>query len=362
MWWALERHIDETQTVQEATRNYFEANNEIREEVDRYFTAYRYLGELIPQPLEKLTSGHFFPYTESYYELENALILCHIGLYRYAFIALRTVLELGLLSVFWDRKDKAHVEIKDWIRSERDTPFKEEIWNGLIAIDNIREFDRRRDFKERVKEVYGELSNYIHTKGYRYSSTGQTSLPIAVSVIRFSENTLREWQDLMQRVVEINCIVHVLKYPVALQYTPIEDKYGLNTPLGGLLPPWKAEVIRTLFDEQTLPELQSISDDDSQARRIAEQINSMPDVTDREFSNQLLEWDKYMIENSGFQHWLAQQRKLLDVEKMKEHRPAEYNDFLNRARTLAKWAKENNLVDRNRRGQKIADILPDTYK
>ena len=59
--------------------------------------SYRYILDLIPETLSKLFSGHIFPYTESYIEIENSVHFCLMGFYKAALISLRSCLELGLL-------------------------------------------------------------------------------------------------------------------------------------------------------------------------------------------------------------------------------------------------------------------------
>jgi hypothetical protein len=61
--------------------------------------AYHDVGDLIPHSLEALWSGHFFPWVESWEDLQISCTLCILGLYKQAMASLRSALELGLLGV-----------------------------------------------------------------------------------------------------------------------------------------------------------------------------------------------------------------------------------------------------------------------
>ena len=90
--------------------------------------------------------------------------------------------------------------------------------------------------------------------------------------------------------------LHLLKYPVGLQYIPIDQKFGLDKPIGGFLNPWQVEQIKKIFDIKVLKVLQKISDEDELATTLAGEINRRPDITEKEFAKQIEEDDKWQIE------------------------------------------------------------------
>lgn len=151
----LSNHLEKFRATETETRNFLDQNPEIQKKISQCFEAYRYLSCLIPQSVENFASGHFFPFKESEYELENSFSLACIGYYRYSFIALRTSLELALLSVFWDREGKSHIEIKDWVRAKRDTPFKKQILEGLFQINNLKSFNLNTPLSKRYETLDG---------------------------------------------------------------------------------------------------------------------------------------------------------------------------------------------------------------
>ena len=61
--------------------------------------AFYSLGQLIPETIEKFGSGHYFPYSEAFYNLQSSLELAMHGFYSQAFVGLRSVLELSTMCV-----------------------------------------------------------------------------------------------------------------------------------------------------------------------------------------------------------------------------------------------------------------------
>ncbi len=107
----------------------------------------------------------------------------------------------------------------------------------------------------------------------------------------------------------------ILQPPVAYQYTPIGDKFGLNAPVGGFLNPGQVERVKEIFDEETNTLLQNISDADPEATELAQWVQSFPDITEEAFEQQSIDYDKQTIPHyvGGFPKWLEYQKKVLDM-------------------------------------------------
>ena len=136
-----------------------------------------------------------------------------------------------------------------------------------------------------------ELSKFVHTRGVDYSykdlSNGDMNC--------FKEASFLKWWDYFLRVVKIVVISHVLKYPIALQYLPLEQKFGLNLPVGGFLEPYQSEAIKEFLDEDVVKTLQTISDSNDDAVTTANLINAQPDITAEEMQKQVDEFDEERI-------------------------------------------------------------------
>ncbi len=146
----------------------------------------------------------------------------------------------------------------------------------------------------------------------------------------------------MTRVVKTVVAFHILKYPVGLQYTPLDDKFGLNGLAGGFLEPYQTERIRKFFDKDVSDTLQEISDSDPEAKSLAKQVKEMPDITDEELHAQVVEHDKQMIMMLGFKQWIKNEKKL-DKDLQKES-PTVYKEKLEYWKKMRKWAREQQTI------------------
>jgi hypothetical protein len=272
------------------TEKYLNEHADIHEKIDNLVWAYQEMGDVIPQNIPKLFSGHNFAYTESLYEIECSYQLLKLSFYKYAFIALRNALELGLLSVYWDKDDNSEVLIQGWHSSQEDTPFKREIIAGLKTIENINSYCNHFDLFSRIDKVFGQLSNFNHTKGFSFSAHNLNN----ANFTKFNEKAVVKWTQLLEEVVQILLIVHILKYPVAIQVTPIESKFGINGPFGGFLDVHQSEHIKEVLNPEELKVLQEISDNDEGAKSYVEWVNSHPDISEDDFKEQLEEFNSFI--------------------------------------------------------------------
>lgn len=272
------------------TEKYLREHPDIIKKIDKLVWAYHEIGHVIPQHIPKLFSGHNFAYSESQYEVECSYQLIKLSFYKYAFIALRNALELGLLSVYWDKDDNSEVLIQGWHSSQEDTPFKRQIVTGLKTIDNINSFYKHFDLFSRIDKLYGDLSDFTHTKGFSFSGQNLNH----ANFTRFNENAVLEWTNLLEQVVQVLLTVHILKYPVAIQNTPIQEKFGINGPFGGFLEVFQSEQIKDVLNPDELKIMQEISDNDEGAKSLAEWVNSHPDISEEDFKKQIEEFNEFM--------------------------------------------------------------------
>lgn len=136
----------------------------------RHIWAFRAIQDLVPQTLENFGSGHYFPYTEAYSDLESSFELAKLGFYKQALGAVRSALELGLLGTYFAERDQAHIDVQPWINSDAPTPNRRKLLNRLNKIEHFDEFDRVFDLVGRIHGTLGELDRYVHTRGTRHSA------------------------------------------------------------------------------------------------------------------------------------------------------------------------------------------------
>ena len=313
------------------------------------------LSKLAPVTPDKVDLEHTFPLREAEYESEISTVLCKIGFYKNAIISLRNILELGLLSIYWDINDNEEVDIQewldtertkqkdmqDWLRSTEKTPFRKEVFKKLTENENIKVFNEKKDIFTKTDNLYSELSGFLHTQGVKHS---RLRLNLRNSNIgRFDAVSLKKWIQMFCDVIEMVTIFHVLRYPIALQYTPLDDKFGINPPAGGFLRPFEVDKIKRIISNVYLSELQDMSDNDEKAVAMAEWVNKRPDITEEDLTRQFEESDKQEIQHFGYNNWLKNERHILKLAK--QDKSKEYHWQLKRIDRMTKWAKENGFFE-----------------
>ena len=274
--------------ILEESNKYLELKTEISSKIGQSARIFRFMEEL--QPVEEFRSGHMFPIKEANHELENSILLCKMGFYKHALTALRSTLELGLLSVYWNLEDQDPAKTQKWLHSHEYTPSNRTVIESLKTNKNIKTFDIQHRFFEDIENLL-ELSNYVHTRGVDYSYNDLSNGDINC----FKEASFLKWLDYFLRVVKIVVIGHVLQYPIALQYTPMGQKFGLNPPAGGFIEPHQSKAIKEFLDEDVVKTLQTISDSNDDAVTTAKLINAQPDITTEEMQKQVDEFDEERI-------------------------------------------------------------------
>lgn len=274
---------------------YLSENPEILQQVAAHLWAYYELGDLVPQTVENFSSGHYFPHTESYYELEASYEFALQGYYKYAFIALRTVLELGLLGVYFSVNDKEHIEIRPWISSEEKTPWRDTIFKRLLELPNFVIFNQRFQLQNRIRNTFDLLDGFTHTRGYKFSSR---KLLNHANFNQFVSKSLESYCHSMFSVVRDIVIVLLLKYPIGMQGLPLDEKFGMEGPTGGLLQPHQVQFITSIIPSDEREFLQKISDENSDVQQTKKYLNNLPDLTSEEWKEQLKRWDEFMKDHT----------------------------------------------------------------
>ena len=146
----LINHHSKIEAAYTESLKYLSDEPEVLKQIADHFNAYRQVGNVIPQTVENFGSGHFFPHAEFYYEFEASYEFALPGFYRYSFIALRLVLELGLLGVYFSVNGKEHLEVRPWITSKERTPQRKDIFKRLSKLTNFQVFDQKFQLQERI--------------------------------------------------------------------------------------------------------------------------------------------------------------------------------------------------------------------
>lgn len=260
----------------------------LRSKINNHLRAYYEAGNLLPEELEKVLSGHIFPYVQSQIELESGYLLNLHGLYRYSYFGLRSCLELGVLQLFFAADDREHLRVRPWLRSLERTPNFQPMVRRLRDLPCFAEFERDFGVFDRLLTLHDRLGGYVHVRGGAFSSQGLAGS----NTTRFSEATFRDCCSEMFQVVSNLLTLLLLKYPLGMQPLPLSEKCGFNTPLGGFLEGFQVELITAMLSPAERTRLQSLSDADPDVREVVECFNRLPDLTEEQWEAQRKEWDE----------------------------------------------------------------------
>lgn len=319
-------------------------NSSIKDKIGELGWFYHIIGMTIPQNWDNFWSGHIFPFSESWEELQISFNLVCFGLYKQAFVSLRSALELGMLSVYYNINDEGHKMVKDWLSSkdsnDANTPRASVIWRVLLSNKNIKEFDDKHNLNERFNEL-GFLHNYVHTKGSKYSNKlGRFKSNFQT----FESDQIEHWLDTYQKIASIVCTLHLLKYPIAVVKYDYSQKFGIDIPSFGGLEEFNIEKIRRILPDNYLSTIEDIAEKDKATQETINEIKSFPDKTEEEVEEQCRFIEKMSIEGSGFIKWLEQQENFLELINEKE-----FSEVMQtRIDYLKDWSIEKDLYDKTK--------------
>lgn len=310
-------------------------------ETEHGFRAHHTATHVVPHTTESLWSGHFFPATESLAEAEVSCNLALAGYYKQSMASLRASLELGLLSVYWNLQDDGHLIIKRWLHSREDTPWTKEIWTSLSTHAGIAHFSEVFGVRERIQDLFGELSNYVHSRGRLYSNDhADPELPLFT--FRPSEHIIDLWMDTHRQIVWLILALHLAKYPVATLRMDWGRKFGIDVPaFGGLAEP-EVAMAEAYLGEAPFAVLRQIAEADQHTQQILAWIDSLPDMTEEQVELQILDMDKTQIQHGGgYLAWELQQRRM-HATLYPDGVPPKVEK---RMASLRAWAQDNECYD-----------------
>ncbi|GMT44965.1 MAG: hypothetical protein IEMM0006_0797 [bacterium] len=278
---------EDIEKVLKETEVFLKKNNDLEKELFSLLWSYHSIGNSIPQTTENYWSGHYFPYSESYEELQISFLLCKQGLYKQAMTSLRSVLEVGILSVYYNISDEGHKLVQGWYQSEsgkeNDTPYFNTIWKVLKEHENFVKFNFYCDLEKRIKSL-GLLHNYVHTKGLEFSNDFGLRKS---NTLTFQEKGFMKWIKTAKEVVSIVLILHLLKYPIAILEYDYSRKFGIDVPEFGGLNSFGIERIKEVLGKETIDVLLNIALEDKKVIALMNEIENMPDISEEEVQKQI---------------------------------------------------------------------------
>ena len=294
---------DKSIEVYEQSKKYVETFG-YGDQIGNLAWAYHNVGDLIPHTTESFWSGHFFPWVESWDEIQISFNLCLFGLYKQAMTSLRSGLELGLLSVYWNLNDDGHEVIQDWLRSKENTPYFRDIWKKLEQHPNFRLFQQKHDIRARILNL-GFLHDYAHTKGYEFSNS--------IGLLKSNFQTLEEkgikvWLEAFEEIIKVLSILHLIKHPLGVVRYDYSRKFGIDKPMFGGLEVFEVDRLEKIIGQEIFREIEAIAQIDDNVRDVMDWISNLPDMTEEDISEQIVEFDKSTIERQGLEKWLENEK------------------------------------------------------
>lgn len=296
---------------------------------------YHSICEVIPHTIQNLGSGHYFPILDSWHELQVSTNLSLFGFYKQSMTSLRSGLELGLLSIYWNIDDKGHISVKNWLKSNEDTPRLNDIWKVLIKNRNINIFQTKYDIKTRLLNL-NYLSNYVHSKGHRYSNIIGLAKP---NLQTFEEKGFINWLKAFEEVIIVLSTLHLLKYPIAVIKYDYFSKFGIDRPSFGGLTLSQIERIEKLIGNEYFKSLENIALSDDNVQAMIQHLNNLPDLTQEDIDEQIIDFDKSQIPYYGFIKWYELEIK--DLPDSVTNSPK----WQRRINILKQWAIENGFYE-----------------
>ncbi len=280
-------NFDNSTSVQQQTVEFLENNKEIDRQLFELCWAFESIKDLIPHTTESWWSGHYFPITEAFEEFEISFLLCSQGLYKQSMTSLRSVLETGLLSVYYNINNEGHKTVQGWLQSEdgkkNDTPYFKEIWKILIKHPNILKFQDAYDLCTEIQNLE-YLHNYVHSKGAKYSN--QIGL-LKSNTQTFEKTGFSNWLETAQKVVRIILTLHLLKFPIGIIDYDFSKKFGIDIPMIGVLNSAQISRLKSVLGAKHFEELLNIALEDNSVIDLITQIESMTDISQTEIDKQI---------------------------------------------------------------------------
>ncbi len=330
----------EIEKIYKKTEEYFSLYPETLVKINEMGWLYCKLWNLVPETLNTWFSGHSFPVMEAWEEIKISAQLCELGYYKQSFISLRNALELSLLTIYFNIDDNGPQRIQSWLKSrdsfDSNTPKTGEIWKVLLSNSNILQFNKLFDIRGRFNKL-SYLSNYVHTKGVKYSN--RLGL-IKGNVQNFEESGVKIWIDSFTEISIITTTIFLLRYPIGIIKYNWYKKCGVDNPYP-VLDEYEINIIEKILPNNYINKIIEISRNDKDTQELYGYIDNLPDMTEKDVEEQIINLDKMEIEGGiGFIEWEKKERK-----RMEQYSENEKKIVNKRIEKIKIWAEENNLMN-----------------
>lgn len=247
------------------------------------------LAEGVRGDLGALDRVWFFPWTEAAAEVEYAFAYAMAGLHRACVDHHRRALELVIVGAYFVADNVDSEAGAAWLSSEKATPLFSRALKALRREDFFSAFDDREKWTDDVTAHYWRLSDTVHVRGREQSLQELQNASLIYAgfpVPNFSVDLLERNLELLMTTCQHMLVALVVANPVLLFGMPLQEKYGINEPIGFFTDD-QAKRLRALLSQKLLGSLLDLAERDSRVQSIREHFASMPDISQAEIARQL---------------------------------------------------------------------------
>ena len=228
-------------------------------------------------------SGRELPIVESFHDLNASFALIKLGFHKQAFASLRMGLDNGLLAAYWNAVGYDTPKFKRWISSKEKTPRKDKkFWSPIRRLCGVEEFYETFSFEQTIKDLNCQLNDYVHTKGFWYSTMGELQRRIQTQ----NENVdCDKWYELFVATTRVVITLQLLVKPKLAIVVPdayLLRKFGSydHVPLCGVLLGDYSEWIKECVGGAEYDAITAIANGSPEVQEIRRYLESYPELTD----------------------------------------------------------------------------------
>ena len=240
-------------------------------------------------------SGRNLPIVEGFHDLDASFELIKLGFHKQAFASLRMGLDNGLLAAYWNAVGYDTPEFKRWISSKEQTPRKDKkFWSPICRLCGVENFYEIFSFEQTIEDLNRQLNDYVHTKGFRYSTMGEFQRRIRTQ----NENIYcDEWYELFVAATRVVVTLQLLVKPKLAIVIPdayLLRKFGSydHVPFCGVLLGDYSERIKACIGNAEYDKIAAIANGSPEVQEVRRYLESCPDLTDDEIRERNYEFWK----------------------------------------------------------------------
>ena len=230
-------------------------------------------------------SGRNLPMVEGFHDLDASFELIKLGFHKQAFASLRMGLDNGLLAAYWNAVGYDTPEFKRWISSKEKTPRKnKKFWSPIRRLCGVEDFYETFSFDQTIKDLNCQLNDYVHTKGFRYSTMGEFQRRIRTQ----NENIdCDRWYELFVATTRVIITLQLLVRPKLAIVIPdayLLSKFGSydHVPFCGVLLGDYSERIKRCIGDAEYDKIAAIANGSPEVQEVRRYLESYPDLTEDE--------------------------------------------------------------------------------